>query len=330
MVHYLIRRLLLAAVTLLLVTFVVYGLIRNIPGTATDILVANADPSLKIDPADIERMEKIYGLDKPWYQAYFLWLGNLVQGDLGNSIFHRRGVLEIIGERVGPTLLLSGTSLVLAYLISLPLGLWSTVHRGSLEERGVSMLLYMLYSFPSFVAALILQLIFAVWLEGTWAELPLVGIASDNYAQLSFWGKIGDLLWHMALPVICFTYGSLAYYSRFIKSNMEEVVRQDYIRTARAKGVDRRTVIFRHAFPNTLIPFVTLIGLTLPSLLSGSIVLETVFNWPGMGLLLYEGIGQRDHEVTMGVVLIYSILTLAGQLIADVLYAVVDPRVTYS
>lgn len=330
MANYLIRRLLIAGLTLLLVTFVVYGLIRNIPGTAIDVVVANADPSKQIDPADIQRMKEIYGLDKPWYQAYFLWLGNLAKFDLGTSIFHRRGVVEIIGERIGPTLLLSGTSLLLSYFIAVPLGLWSTAHRNQPGERGVSMLLYMLYSLPSFVAALLLQLVFAVWLDNTWLELPLTGIVSDNYESMSFFGKVGDVMWHMILPVTCFTYGSLAYFSRFVKSNMEEVIRQDYIRTARAKGLDQRTIILRHAFPNTMIPFVTLIGLTLPGLLSGSIILETVFNWPGMGLLLYEAIGQRDHEVTMGVVLLYSVLTLGGQLLADVLYAVVDPRVTYS
>ncbi len=330
MVTYIVRRLLLAGLTLLLVTFVVYALIRSIPGTPVDIMVANADPSKKIDVQDYERMKKIYGLDQPWYLAYGKWLGNTARGSLGDSIFHRRPVTEVIGERIGPTLLLSGTSLALAYLLSLPLGLWSTAKSGTAAERSVSTVLYMLYSFPSFVAALLLQLVFAVWLDGTLFELPLVGITSDNYEELSFLGKTVDLLWHLILPVVCFTYGSLAYFSRFVKSNMEEVVRQDYIRTARAKGIDKRTVMLRHAFPNTLIPFVTLLGLTLPGLLSGSIILETVFNWPGMGLLLYEGIGQRDYEVIMGVMLLYSVMTLAGQLLADLLYAVVDPRVTYS
>lgn len=330
MFTYLVRRLLLAVFTLLLVTFVIYGLIRNIPGTAIDVALSSADPSLEIDPDDLERMREIYGLDKHWTIAYFEWLTNLVQGDLGVSIFHRRPVIEVLGERIGPTLLLSGTSLVLAYLLAVPIGLWATATSGSVPERVVSTLLYMLYSFPAFVAALLLQLVFAVWLDGTVLELPLVGITSDNYDQLSFGGKILDRLWHMILPVTCFTYGSLAYFSRFVKSNMEEVIRQDFIRTARAKGVDQRTVVLRHAFPNTLIPFVTLVGLTLPTLLSGSVVLETVFNWQGMGLLLFEGIHQRDYEVIMGVVLLFSALTLFGQLLADLLYAVVDPRVTYS
>ena len=143
-------------------------------------------------------------------------------------------------------------------------------------------------------------------------------------------GKIVDILKHMILPVFCFTYGSLAYFSRFVKSNMEEVIRQDYIRTAKAKGVGPVRILLHHAFRNTLIPFVTLIGLTLPALLGGSVVLEQIFNWPGMGLLFLESIYRRDYPVIMGLTLMFSVLTLIGQLLADILYAVVDPRVTYS
>ena len=330
MTSYIIRRLLLAGITLVLITFVIYALIRNMPGTALELELATSDLSVKVDPDDLKRMEKIYGLDKPWYEAYWLWASNLVQLDLGKSIKHRRDVSELIGERVGPTLLLSGISLILVYLFSVPLGLWSSAVSGTLRERVVSFLLYMLYSFPAFVAALMLQLVFAVLLEGTIFELPLIGLKSDNYDELAFWEKAADLFWHMVLPVTCFTYGSLAYFSRFVKSNMEEVLRQDYIRTARAKGAPPRSIVLHHAFRNTLVPFVTLIGLTLPTLLSGSVVLETVFNWPGMGLLLFEGINQRDYETIMGVTLLFSILTLAGQLLADILYAVVDPRIHYA
>lgn len=330
MTTYLIRRLAMAVVTLLLITFVIYGLIRNMPGTAVDIIAANADPSKQIDPADLERMREIYGLSDPWYVAYWKWVGNLVQGDMGQSIKHRRPVTQVIGERIGPTLMLSGTSLVLTYLLSVPMGLWASANSGSSGERLQAVALYMLYSFPAFVAALLLQLVFAVWLEGTAWELPLIGIKSNEYDTLSFAGKVVDRLRHLILPVTCFTYGGLAYFSRFVKSNMEEVLRQDYIRTARAKGVGPRAIIWKHAFRNTLIPFVTLIGLTLPGLLSGSVVLETVFNWPGMGLLLYDGINGRDYESIMGVTLVFSVLTLGGQLMADLLYAVVDPRVSYS
>lgn len=330
MTNYLIRRLLTAALTLLLITFVLYGLIRNMPGTALDALAANADPSKRLDPADLERMKKIYGLDKHWTVAYGVWVGNLARMDLGQSIKHRRPVTAVIAERLGPTLLLSGVSLLLTYALSVPMGLWSSAHSGSFAERSLSAGLYVLYSFPAFIAALFLQLVFAVWLEGTWLELPLFGLQSDGYENLSLGGKVLDRFRHLVLPITCFTYGSLAYFSRFVKANLEEVMRQDYIRTARAKGVGPRSIVWKHAFRNTLIPFVTLVGLTLPALLSGSVVLETVFNWPGMGLLLYDGINERDYETIMGVTLIFSVLTLAGQLLADILYAAVDPRVSYT
>jgi peptide/nickel transport system permease protein len=210
-------------------------------------------------------------------------------------------------------------------VLSIPIGLWTTVRAGTTRERTVSSLLYMLYSLPAFVAALFLQLAFAVKLE--W--LPLFGMTSDNFETLSLWGKTWDLFRHAAMPIACFTYVNLAYYSRFVKSTMQEVIRQDYVRTARAKGVPPWRVIWHHAFRNTLIPLVTLIGLTLPYLLSGAVILEQIFTWPGMGRLYFEAIDRRDYDTIMGLTLMFSVLVLLGQLLADILYAVVDPRVAY-
>jgi peptide/nickel transport system permease protein len=256
-----------------------------------------------------------------------VWLGNVVRFDFGRSIpQNNKPVAQLIVERAPATLMLSITSLVLSYLLSIPIGLWATVRAGTFRERTVSTLLYMLYSLPAFVAALYLQLLFYSKLG--W--LPLFGMVSDNYATFSTPGKAWDIFKHAILPVTCFTYGSLAYDSRFIHANMEEVIRQDFIRTARAKGVPPWRVIWHHAFRNTLIPFVTLLGLTLPSLLGGAVILEQIFGWPGMGRLYFEAIGQRDYDTLMGLTLMFSVLTLLGQLLADVLYAVVDPRVTYN
>jgi peptide/nickel transport system permease protein len=326
MFHYLARRVLLGLVTLLMITFVVYALIRNMPGTPLTTDPAMMNPSMTLKPADIERLNRLYGLDKPWYQAYFIWLGNVMRLDLGRSIpQNNQPVADLIVRRMPATLLLSVTSLVLTYLLSIPIGLWSTVRSGTFIERVASTMLYMLYSLPAFVAALYLQLLF--YSELGW--LPLFGMTSDNYESLSAPAKAWDLLKHSILPIVCFTYGSLAYYSRFIRANMHEVIRQDYIRTARAKGVPPRRVIWNHAFRNTLIPLVTLIGLTLPHLLSGAVILEQIFAWPGMGRLFFEAIGQRDYDTIMGLVLMFSSMTLVGQLLADVLYAVVDPRITY-
>jgi peptide/nickel transport system permease protein len=330
MLSYFIRRVLIAAFTLLLITFVIYALIRAMPGDPTTIDAETIGLARKISKEDLDLARKTYGLDKPWYQAYFLWLGDVVRGDLGQSFYHKIEVRRVIGERVGPTLLLSVTSMIIAYVLSIPIGLYSTARSGKPDERAVSTFLYMLYSLPAFVAAVLLQVAFYLQLQGTWAELPLMGMVSENHDELSYFGQLWDIARHMILPVFCFTYGILAYDSRFIRSNMQEVIRQDYIRTARAKGVGPVRILWHHAFRNTLIPFVTLIGLTLPALLSGAVILEQVFAWPGMGTLMFESITTRDYPVIMGLVLLFSIITLLGQLLADLLYTVVDPRVTYS
>jgi peptide/nickel transport system permease protein len=328
MYQYFARRLLLALFTLLLITFVVYALIRLMPG---DPLLVNLEGGVRpIKLEEIERMREIFGLNDPWYVAYWNWLANLLQGDLGDSLSRPSRVVDIIGQRIGPTLMLEVTALSLTYLLAIPIGLYATARSGRVDERIVSTLLYMLYSLPVFVAALLLQVLFAIQLRGTAFELPLFGMTSDNFDELSFGGKVRDLFQHALLPVVCFTYGSLAYYSRFIRANMQEVIRQDYIRTARAKGVGPVRVLMHHAFRNTLIPLVTMIGLTLPVLLSGSIILEQIFSWPGMGKLFFESIRERDYPTMMGLVLMFSVLTLLGQMLADFLYAVVDPRVTYN
>jgi len=326
MLSYVIRRLLIGSLTLVMITFVIYGLIRFMPGDPIVVQMEQMDPSRKVDSQLFERMREQYGLNDPVYIAYFKWIGSVVQLDFGRSISRKVPVTRLIRERIMPTLTLSVTSLVLSYLLAIPLGLYATVRNGKTDERTLSTLLYMLYSFPAFVAALFLQILFAVKLD--W--LPLFGMVSDNYEQLSTLGKTWDLFLHALLPVTCYTYGSLAFESRFIRSNMMEVMKQDYIRTARAKGVPPWRVIVHHAFRNTLIPFVTLLGLTLPSLLSGSVILEQIFSWPGMGRLFFEAIRERDYPTIMGLTFVFSLLTLAAQLLADMMYAVVDPRVRYS
>lgn len=326
MYAYLVRRVLIGTVTLLLVTMLVYALIRAMPGSPALTVIAQMDPSKEIDPALLARMEKNMGLDRPVIEAYFVWLGNVFRLDLGESFFHREPVTWLIGRRLGPTLYLSVTSLVLSYLLAIPLGLFAAVRSGTVGERGLSTVLYMLYSFPAFVAALYLQMIFYSKLG--W--LPLQGMTGADYDTLSVGGKAWQLFTHAIMPVTCYTYVGLAYYSRFIRSNMLDVIRQDYIRTAQAKGVPPLRIIWHHAFRNTLIPLVTLLGITLPALLSGSIILEQIFNWPGMGRLFFESILSQDYPVIMGLVLMFSTLTLLGQLLADVMYSIVDPRVGLS
>jgi peptide/nickel transport system permease protein len=329
MTSFLIRRLAFAAVTLLFITFLVYALIRHMPGTPLTLAASELDPSKKISKEDMERLNRTFGLDRPWYIGYGRWLSRLPSGDLGTSFFEKRPVRQSIAARLGPTLLLSIPSIFLAYTISIPIGLYTTATSGTLRERTISLVLYFLYSLPSFVAALLLLVFFYLRLQGTIFALPATGMVSNDFDRLSLPGKAWDIWTHMILPLTCLTYGSLAYDSRFVKANMEEVMRQDYIRTARAKGVHPVWIVVNHGFRNTLIPLITLLGLSLPGLVGGAVILESIFGWPGMGQLLYESIGRRDYPLIMGLVLMFTVLTLAGQLLADVAYAFVDPRITY-
>ena len=326
MITFLTRRLLLGILTLLVITCFVYGLARAMPGTPLTAQMGE-DPSRKLNPEDQERLRRIYGLDKPWYAGYAQWLGNVARGDLGRSITRKQPVTTLIAERIGPTFLISGTALLLIWTLAIPLGLYASARSGTADERTTSLLLYVLYSFPTFVAALFLQIIFSVWLRGTAWELPLFGM-TDLPPDAPWLSRVADVARHAILPVTCQTYVSLAYDSRFIRANMAEVLRQDYIRTARAKGAGPWRVLFRHGFRNTLIPLATLLGLSLPGLLGGSVIIEQIFTWPGMGRLFFESIRERDYPTLMGLTLMFSVLTLLGQLLADLLYCVVDPRVS--
>jgi len=326
MLNYLIRRLLIGLLTLVCITFVVYGLIRQMPGDPSTVAFNEGDPSKTVDEDYIRLIRKQFYLDDPFPVGYWHWLSDVAHGDLGRSKPQRSSVVKAIGGRIGPTLLLSLTSLTLAWFLAIPIGLYSSARGGRFDERLIGTSLYMLYSLPAFVAALVLQYLF--YFKLGW--LPLDGMHGRGYELMSGWRQFGDLVWHCILPVTCYTYGSLAYDSRFIRANMAEVMRQDYVRTAQAKGCGPKRVLVRHAFRNTLIPMVTLLGLMLPGLLSGTVILEKIFSWPGMGLLFFESISARDYPLIMGLTLLFSVMTLLGTLVSDLLYAVVDPRVSYS
>ena len=328
MTSYLIRRLLIGVFTLLVITMLLYMLIRNIPGTPLTMNLAEVDLNKKISADDMVLLNQAYGLDKPWYVAYRDWLFNLFRGDLGNSFRFRTSVSALIAQHIGPTVLLAASSFAITYLLSIPLGLYMTQNGGRWNERALSVLFYMLYSLPIYVAAIWLLYYFYFRFQGTIWQLP-PGMVSDNHAEMTAIGKMLDIGKHLILPLFVYSYGALAFDTRFIKSNMEEVIRQDYIRTARAKGLDNTTILWKHAFRNTLIPFVTLIGYTLPGLVSGAVILEQIFNWPGIGRLFFEAVTFRDYPLIMGLTLMFSVATLLGNLLADILYAFVDPRITY-
>lgn len=324
MANYIFRRLMLACLTLLLVTILVFGLMRAMPGSPLTLNLE--DTSRELRKEDIEQLKEQYGLNKPWYVAYVHWLGDLATGDLGDSFLTHKDVTVVIGERIGPTLLLSLTSMLLTYVLSMPMGLYSSVRHGKYDERTLSTILYMLYSLPSFVTALLLQ----SYLSYRLGWFPLKGMYDSLlFPQLSIPEKVVHVAWHCMLPVFCYTYASWAYYSRFIRANMAEALQQDYVRTARAKGVGPLRVVMHHAFRNTMIPMATLIGLSFPALLSGSVILERIFTWPGMGQLFFESILNQDYNVIMGLTLVFSVMTLLGTLLADIMYAIVDPRISY-
>ena len=271
------------------------------------------------------RLHSLYGLDKPIHVQYWLWLSRIVRFDFGESFKDGRLVIIKILERLPATLLLNVLSLLLIFFIALPIGILSAVRQDSFFDKGMTIFVFFGFSVPAFWLALLLMLLFGVFLG--W--LPISGMHSVNFPYFSFWGKLWDIIKHLILPVFVSAFGGLAYLSRYSRASMLEVLRQDYIRTARAKGVPEKKVIYKHALRNALIPIVTLLGLSLPGLIGGGFIFETIFAWPGMGRLGYQAIMSRDYPVIMGVGVIAALLTLLGNLIADITYAFIDPRIRY-
>jgi len=270
-------------------------------------------------------MPRLDGLDKPIHVRYLIWLGRLVTLDFGESFLDHRPMIRKILERLPATLLLNITSLIIALLLSIPLGLYSAIRQYSLFDKINGTVLYMLYSLPEFWVALLLIILFGVKLK----ILPFYGMESMHAGDVGFFARIGDRILHMILPTFCLTYGSLAFLSRFVRGSTLEVIRQDYIRTAWAKGLDEKNIVYKHVFKNTLIPMLTLLGILLPTLISGSVILEYIFSWPGIGALFFDAVLSRDYPTVMGLSFISAVLVLLSTLIADILYAWADPRITY-
>jgi peptide/nickel transport system permease protein len=232
-------------------------------------------------------------------------------------------VREVIAEKLPNTFQLNGIALFLAAIIGIPIGIWSATRSGRLTERASAIGFFLLYSLPSFWVALLLMQLFAVKL----GVLPLLGMTSDDYADLTTAGRVADRMRHLALPVLTLTYAQIAIFARFSKSALVEVIRQDFITAARARGATTASVLFRHAVRNALIPLITLLGLTIPYLISGSVIVEQIFQWDGIGLLYYRAILARDYPIVMGLTVITALVTLLASLFADILYAFADPRV---
>ncbi len=321
MLTYLFKKLLEMVPTLIGITLLSFFIIHLAPGKPTDIM---ADLNPKITPEARERLEKYYGLDKPVIVQYGIWLKRIVQLDFGESFSaDKRPVWDKIKERLPITILINSLSLVLILIIAIPIGVSSATHQYSLYDRITTVFVFLGFAMPTFWLALLLMILFGVNLG--W--LPISGIKSLDYEGLSFISKIWDRVSHLILPIFLEAFGGLAGLSRYMRSNMLEVVRQDYITTARAKGLPESKVIYKHALRNALLPIITILGLSVPGLIGGSVIFETIFSIPGMGQLFYTGVITRDYPLIMGILTIGAILTLAGNLLADIGYAIADPRI---
>lgn len=321
--RYLLRRLLLAIPTFFGITLITFLLLQLSPDPAVlEGDMANVAVGSKEQRDAVRRAR---GLDAPLPLRYGRWLLNVVTFDFGVSRQDGRPVLRKVGEALPATLTLSGIALVLAGLISIPLGAASAARRGRGLDHAVSLLVFVLYSLPTFWVAVMLLLTLCG--GHPFALFPLQGLVSGNHAQLSLFGKVADVAWHLVLPVACLSFAAAALLTRHVRGGMMEVLARDFIRTARAKGVTERRVVFRHALANSLLPVVTLLGLMIPHLIGGSIVVERVFGIPGMGLLTFDALLMRDEPMVMGLTTLVALLTMSSMLCSDLLYAAVDPRI---
>ncbi|WP_405064163.1 ABC transporter permease [Kribbella sp. NBC_01505] len=313
---YLIRRLLIGIPVLIGVTMINFLIINLAPGSPADLYLTPTSTS-----ADVARVEAELGLDQPIFVQYFHWLVRLFHGDLGVSFQNRAPVTELLSERLGPTLLLMGTSLVVAYLIAVPIGILAARKKNSLTDYSVVGAAFLGISVPHFFLGLVLIFVFA---------LQLGWLPTGNMITLGRGGGLADRVDHLILPVAVLATATAANMTRYVRSSMIDAFGQDYIRTAKAKGLGSRAITNKHALRNALIPVVTVIGVDLSALIGGAIVTEQIFQWPGIGLLTIQSIGARDYSVLMGINLLAALAVFGANLLTDIAYAVADPRVSYA
>ena len=316
MALYLVRRLFQAIVVLFLVTLITFALLRAIPG---NVAAAVMGPNVYRNPAAIKLFDQTYGFNKPWYSQFLLWLGHLLQGNLGYSWDLNQSVASLLSQRLLKSGILVGISVILAVLIAVPIGMLQAVRRNKLADHFFNGFSTLFYAMPSFLLGLLLILIFAIKFPIFPAEAPQglgVGVIFGNFNA-------------MILPIATLTLITIALFSRYSRSAVLDNLTEDYVRTARAKGASQRRVLFRHVMRNSLIPVATLLGLSLPQIFAGALITESVFNYPGMGLLFYQQAQKQDYPTLLGIVVVVALATIIGSLLADIAYAVLDPRVRY-
>ncbi len=320
--NFILRRLLMMAPLLLGISILSFTIIKLAPGDPASLSV---NMNAKIDPGYITKLREAYGLNDPLYVQYGRWLKGMVTLNFGKSFKDDRPVIDVILERLPATLVLTVPSLILLLFIGIPLGVAAAYYKGKWLDHFTMVFSFVGFATPIVWIGLMIILVFSVQLG--W--FPVSGMWSVGSEYLPWYERLGDLALHLALPVCVIVFVSLASLSRYARSNMMEVLGQDYIRTARAKGLSEFRVVFRHALPNAMLPIITILGLSLPGLIAGGVIVETIFGWPGMGRLYWEAIMSRNYPVVMGVGIILAFFTLLGNFLADVGYAVLDPRIKY-
>ena len=316
MKRYVIRRLAVAIPTFIGITLLAFLVLNLAPGSPLDAMLA--DP--RIAAEELERRRAAMGLDRPVLVQYFSWLGQLVRGNFGFSYSTQRPVTAMILERLPATMLLSASALTLALLVALPLGIYSARHVNSRKDYLAGGISLLMMATPNFFAALILIYVFAIALK----VLPSGGMYSSSSVH-----TLPDLLRHMVMPMLVLSFQQIGGLTRHMRSSMLEVMQQDYVRTARAKGLPWRKVIDRHCLRNALTPIVTVVGMSIPSFVGGAVITEQVFGWPGIGTLMVTAINARDYPVIMGVTVFIAVAVLLANLLTDLAYGLIDPRISY-
>lgn len=331
---YLLKRILLFIPTLVAITIVTFGISRLAPGDPAELKAGIGREGVQqvnreMSQEFVKRLREQWHLDKHWLLQYWYWSKNLFVLDFGTSFRDERPVMEKIGERLPVTIIMSIIASILAYLIAIPIGIYSANHSGTLSDRSLSTSLFMLYSLPDFWIGTLCIVFLTV--GGNYFEIfPSEGLLSTQADSLPFFQRLTDYAWHFVLPIAVYTYGSFAYISRQMRGAMMETLRQDYIRTAKAKGLPERIVVYKHALRNSLIPILTLFAGLLPGFIGGSIVVERIFNLPGVGQLAFQSLTERDYPVVMGILTMSALLTMVGVLLSDILYSLADPRIAFS
>lgn len=317
MMQYTVKRILKMIPILIIISAIIFGIISMAPG---DFVDGKANPNMSTEK--VEQLKEIYGLDKPLPIRYINWLKNVVKGNFGDSLRYKQPVTQVINEHIWNSFLLAVISFVLCLIIAIPIGIISATRQYSMFDKTFTLLSFIGISLPSFFVALVSIKIFSLDL----GLFPIGGMTTAGSKATGI-SNFMDIAKHMLLPVASLTiiqFGSLV---RYVRTSMLEVIKQDYIRTARAKGLKEKVVIYKHALRNGLIPIITFVGMTIPSLFAGAIITETIFVWPGIGRIGYEAILTRDYTLLMGFNMFMALMTLIGNLLSDILYAVVDPRI---